>query len=184
MKNALAAMLTLALAAGCATIPPPNRAESHPVVLAMDVAPGYRDHVDIAIEDAVEVSFLAKITEFNPSAKWHPTIFACLKGVGKQEGYCLNLSYDVDLKRNYGHARSFSSDGKMTSEAFTRASIPRNKEVALRLAVEGDTVVAEVDGEEIDRRKLDFAPVTFHVGGSSGKFTLRFVSPPESPSSH
>lgn len=182
MKLLLPATLTLCLVAGCTSIPPPNRNASQPVVLAMDIAPGYREHIDIAVEDTEEVTFLAKITEFNPSRKWHPTVFACIKGAEKQERYCLNLSYDIDLKRNYGHARSFSLEPKMVGEAYTRESIPRDKEVKLHLSVKEGVIVAEVDGELIDRRELDFKPVTFHLGGSSAKFTLRFISPPLPPS--
>ena len=176
------------LLSSCITTSLVDRNASKPAALYMDVSPGYYQTAMFLVdrtEDMDEMHYQARITEFNPSKKWSPTVSTCLvKHLHLEDGkamYCVYLSHDMALKQNYGRIRLISEDENIDATKTTPGLFSATKLTDIRLTMEGRTVAAYFDGALLDRRDLDFDPVVYRVGGSSGKVEIHFIADPPPP---
>jgi hypothetical protein len=164
-----------------APTPVADLAKSMPLVMTMDVAPGYRDRM--FLEPSVDMEFSVKLLRSNPSARWKPTVYLSFGVKGASVRRFVNLSEDTALQKLYVRVRSVDVDAKTELENKIASGLfDLDHEFRVKAHFEENKLSIFVDGNLVDEQVLSGDPDQVELGASSGTFDIRMFAPPPPPS--
>ena len=156
---------------------------SRPVILDIDVAPGYERSINLGLPDNKIIQLSVELLKQNPSAKWVPTAFITLRSPDSDFAYILNLTTETYTQQQYIVARL---GNEKELKILSRFVDPHRFDVTsiniLRIEIKGTTVTSYVNDILVEQRDLPFEPSRYSIGASSGTFRLGVIEDPPPPS--
>lgn len=169
---------------GCSLMHSADIRHSRPLVLSLDVAPGYGNGVFLDASEGV-TDLLVQRKKSSPTEKWAPTFFVSYHSDKSGNGYYLHLSVDPRLEEMYAETRLFDEE---TQSIIRETRLPQpyslRHKFRVRAELSGKCARFYIDGQLVGDQELTKKPRFLELGASSGKFNVRLdSSPPPAESS-
>ena len=167
-----------------------DREAGRPMVLALDVDPGYYKQVLMPVNEGEEEEEKTIRISISPPAEaewtaghWNPSVFLCLRPAEtSKQSYCANLDIDrTESLHTFGTARLFSASGEVMFRKLTPALFQPKTKVELRVVRNGEHVTTSFDGITIDDGEVGFTPAFWIIGASTGVATIEVIEELEAP---
>jgi hypothetical protein len=181
-RISLLTLVALSALSGCATTSQVDFMTAMPVVAYVDVAPGYKRSLSMAIPDSNIIELRVTPLRQNPTKKWMPTAFIALNNDDSDVTYGLNITTDTKIQKQYVQARLIDLGAqKELSNIKHEAYISPSSENILKFEISGKRVRSFINDTFVEERDLPFEPSYYDIGASSGSYKLTVIELPPPP---
>lgn len=178
--RAIGAMVLCAGIGGCSLMHSADVRQSRPLVVSLDVEPGYGNGIFLDASDG-PIDLLVQRKKSSPTEKWAPTFFVSYHSDNSGLGYYLHLSVDLQLDQMYAETRLVDEETPdVIHETRLPHPYPLSHEFRVRADLSGKRVRFYVDGQLVGDQELTEVPRFLEFGASSGKFNV-YLDWPEPP---
>jgi len=183
-KLSLLAIVTIVFLSSCATTSAPSYRDSVPIVVSLDVAPGYKHEMSLILPASKVIQLRVLMLSQSPSKKWKPTAYISLQDDTSDIVYNLNLTTDTDLQKQYVRSRVINLKEEKELSVHTHQELfSISSENFLKIEVKDRFVRSFVNGNLVEEIELPYEPASYDIGASSGSYRLSVIEEPPSPTS-